>query len=68
MSCIRAPCFCKISLVLETLGKTPFENIVGKGENAGKQHFLLYPQCFLSFQKPISIVKKEDHDGPVSLT
>ena len=21
-------------------------NIVGKGENAGFQHFLLYPQCF----------------------
>ena len=27
------------------------ENIVGKGENAGYQHFLLFPQCFqkLSF-------------------
>ena len=23
-----------------------FENIVGKGENAGYQHFLLFPQCF----------------------
>ena len=23
------------------------ENIVGKGENAGNQHFLLVPQCFL---------------------
>ena len=22
------------------------ENIVGKGENAGNQHFLLFPQCF----------------------
>ena len=22
------------------------ENIVGKGENAGDQHFLLFPQCF----------------------
>ena len=21
------------------------ENIVGKGENAGYQHFLLFPQC-----------------------
>ena len=29
------------------LGKV--ENIVGKGENAGHQHFLLFPQCF---QKP----------------
>ena len=26
------------------LGKV--ENIVGKGENAGYQHFLLYTQCF----------------------
>ena len=26
-----------------------FENIVGKGENAGYQHFLHFPQCF---QKP----------------
>ena len=25
------------------------ENIEGKGENAGYQHFLLFPQCF---QKP----------------
>ena len=30
-----------------TLRKKPFENIVGKGENAGKQHFLLCQQCFL---------------------
>ena len=22
------------------------ENIVGKGENAGHQHFLFFPQCF----------------------
>ena len=22
------------------------ENIVGKGENAGYQHFVLFPQCF----------------------
>ena len=22
------------------------QNIVGKGENAGYQHFLLFPQCF----------------------
>ena len=27
------------------LGKV--ENIVGKGENAGLQHFLLFPKCFL---------------------
>ena len=28
------------------------ENNMGKGENAGNQHFLLFPQCF---QKPSSL-------------
>ena len=28
------------------------ENTVGKGENAGYQHFLLFPQCFL---KPFTL-------------
>ena len=28
------------------------ENTVGKGENAGDQHFLLFPQCF---PKPSSL-------------
>ena len=27
--------------------KKGFENLVGKGENAGCQHFLLFPQCSL---------------------
>ena len=27
------------------------ENIAGKGENAGNQHFLLFPQCFQSYQR-----------------
>ena len=31
----------KLKFVLERA-----ENIVGKGENAGYQHFLLFPQCF----------------------
>ena len=32
------------------LDKSPFENIVEKGEeNASNQHFLLFPQCFLPF-------------------
>ena len=35
--------------LLTTLYKKPFEKIVGKGENAGNQHFLLFPQCFLPF-------------------
>ena len=30
--------------------KKAFENIVGKGENAGKQHFFLFPQCFLLYK------------------
>ena len=33
--------------------KKPFENIEGKEENAGNQHFLLFPQCFLSYPKQI---------------
>ena len=32
------------------LYKKPYENIVGR-ENAGNQHFLLFPQCFLLFPK-----------------
>ena len=39
-----------------TLGKKPIENIVGKGENAGNQQFLLYPQCFLLDQKTEIII------------
>ena len=39
------------SELLTTFRKNPFENIVGKkGENAGNQHFLLFPQCFLTFK------------------
>ena len=28
-------------------GKKPFENTVGKGENAHNEQFLLFPKCFL---------------------
>ena len=35
----------KIS-VLTIQRKRPFENKVGKEENADHQHFLLFPQCF----------------------
>ena len=38
------------SWLLTTLGKKPFEKIVGKGENAGNQYFLLFTQCFLPNQ------------------
>ena len=34
------------------------ENTVGKGENAGYQHFLLFPQCFqkASFYGSLKVV------------
>ena len=32
--------------------KKPFENIIGNGENAGIQHFCLFPQCFLPYPAP----------------
>ena len=38
-----------------TLRKRPLENIVGKGGNAGYQHFLLFLQCFRLFLNQISI-------------
>ena len=39
----------KQSMVLKILEKKTFRKIVGKGENAGNEHFLLFPQCFLSY-------------------
>ena len=44
--------FTKQSQILMTQGKKPFGNIVGKGENAGNQHFLLFPR-FLLYQGQI---------------
>ena len=43
------------SRLLTRLEKKNFKNIVGKGENAGNQHFLLFQQCFLLFPTQISI-------------
>ena len=31
------------------------KKIVGKGENAGNQHFLLFPQSFVPFPKQILV-------------
>ena len=31
----------------------PFENTLIKEENVGNQHFLLFPQCFLSYIEQI---------------
>ena len=39
----------KLKLVLERV-----ENIVGNGENAGDQHLLIFPQCFLKASFPRS--------------
>ena len=41
-----------------TLKKNIFENIVGKEENAGNQHFLLLKQCFLPYQRQKSSLRK----------
>ena len=38
------------SQLITTLTKNAWENTVGKGEDAGNQHFLLFPQCFLFYQ------------------
>ena len=47
--------------ILTLLMKSPLENIVGKGENAGNQHFLLFPQSFLALQKEIASFEPKLH-------
>ena len=42
----------KCILILTKIVYGRVKNIVGKGENAGYQHFLLFPQCF---PKPSSL-------------
>ena len=44
------------SPLLTTLKKMALENTMGKGENAGNLHFLLFPQCFL-----LSLNKRNSH-------
>ena len=39
-----------------TLTKTPFENIVGKGENAGNLHFLVFPHNVSTRTKTKTII------------
>ena len=48
--------FTTLSQVSTTLKKRAFENIVGKGENAGHQHFLLF-SCFLQLSKTKIIIQ-----------
>ena len=43
---------------LTTLKKKPLENTIGKVENAGNQHFLLFPQSFLLNQTEKSLFKQ----------
>ena len=44
------------SQFLTILGKSPLKTL-GKGKNAGNQHFLLFPQCFLPYQREKSLFR-----------
>ena len=44
------------SQLLMAQEKQPFENIVGNGEYAGQQQFLLFSQCFLLYQRQIETI------------
>ena len=43
--------------VLMTLKKNYFENFVGNRENVGYLHFLLFPPCFLPYQRQKSLLE-----------
>ena len=43
--------FTALCRLVTSLAKKPFENVVGKGENAGTQHFFLFPQRFLCYSR-----------------
>ena len=49
---LKLPCNTQSSILI-TLRNKAFENIVGKGENAGNQRFLLFSLCFLTWQEQI---------------
>ena len=55
LSVYRLKLFTTQSRLLTALEKEYFENIAGKGENAGNQHFLLFPQCFLPIPERNSV-------------
>ena len=40
---------------LMTASKNPFENIAGKGENAGNHHFLLFQKSFQLYPSQKSV-------------
>ena len=41
-----------------TQERKALENTVGKGENAGNQHFLLFPQSFLFYHGEKQLLKQ----------
>ena len=43
------------------------KNIVGKGENAGNQHFLLFPQCFLSSDRLVAVMNYQQFSSQILL-
>ena len=46
--------FTPYKLILTHQKQRVFENIVGKGEIARKEQFLLFPQCFLLYRVTVS--------------
>ena len=44
-----------------TLSKKAIENILGKGENAGNQHFLLFAKCCLPFLLQVPILNHVEY-------
>ena len=47
---------CTMTSFDNPLGRTLLKNIVGKGENAGNQHFLLLPQFFFNLSETDLII------------
>ena len=55
------------SQLLMTLRKMPFENIVGKGENAGNQHFLLFTMFSTLSRTKMTVVATLDLSSAIHL-
>ena len=55
---VKSQPFTTQAQVFMTQKKKYLENIVGKGDNAGKQHFLLFQQCSLPYQRQIKTFEK----------
>ena len=48
---VTGKCYSYPSIITSLHTISTLENTVGKGENAGNQYFVLYPQCFLLYQR-----------------